>query len=125
MVAVVDTSFVLAIAFDEPGRAAAERKLKRLTAMFASPLLEAEFLAACRRMGQGPAPAALHHVEWLTPPGRLSLELRRVLDAGALRGADAWHLATALWFAPRPSEVAFLTLDARQREVATALGFRG
>jgi len=47
----------------------------------------------------------------------------RVFAAGQVRGADAWHLATALWLTRHPAELPFLTLDARQREVASALGF--
>ena len=42
----------------------------------------------------------------------------------ALRGADLWHVATALYIFDEPSEVTFLTLDRRQGEVAGALGFQ-
>ena len=48
-----------------------------------------------------------------------------VLDAGQLRGADAWHLACALYLSPEPRELEFLTLDGRQAAVAVALGFAG
>jgi predicted nucleic acid-binding protein len=123
MVAVLDTSIVLAIAFDEAERAAAARRLRKATALFASPLLEAEFAAACRRMNRDVDVAALAELEWLVPSGRLSAEIAQVLEAGAVRGADCWHLATALWFAPRPTDIAFLTLDKQQRDVAKALGF--
>jgi hypothetical protein len=47
-----------------------------------------------------------------------------VLDAGYLRGADCWHVATALYVSPEPSRLSFLTLDERQRDVARTLGFR-
>jgi len=50
-------------------------------------------------------------------------ELTRVLDVGYLRAADCWHLATALFLAPDPSKLAFVTLDASQRKVARSLGF--
>jgi len=48
----------------------------------------------------------------------------RALEAGDVRGADCWHLATALYVAPEPSELAFLTLDLAQRKVVRALGFQ-
>jgi hypothetical protein len=40
------------------------------------------------------------------------------------RGADCWHLATALYLSPDPSALTFLTLDLAQRHVAKALGFQ-
>ena len=40
-----------------------------------------------------------------------------------LRGADLWHVATALYLAESPADVDFLTLDPAQREAAAALGF--
>jgi len=62
-------------------------------------------------------------LEWVSPDRPLGAEINAVLDAGYLRGADCWHVATALYFATDPSRLAFLTLDARQGEVAKALGF--
>jgi hypothetical protein len=63
-------------------------------------------------------------------PGRIQPEclaaLRRnthLLDAGYVRGADCWHLATALYLAPDAGDLVFLTLDLRQRAVAKTLGF--
>lgn len=50
-------------------------------------------------------------------------EIARVPAAGYVRGADCWRLAAALYVAPEPGELSFVTLDARQREVAAALGF--
>jgi hypothetical protein len=41
-----------------------------------------------------------------------------------VRGADCWHLATALYLAPDPGELTFVTLDAHQQSVAKSLGFR-
>ena len=48
-----------------------------------------------------------------------------MLNAGYLRGADLWHVATALYVTPEPGEISFITLDRRQRNVAMALGFPG
>jgi hypothetical protein len=54
----------------------------------------------------------------------LTPELERVFAGGYLKGADAWHLACALYLAEEPAKLAFLTLDRRQRAVARRLGFR-
>ena len=50
--------------------------------------------------------------------------MENALRAGHLRGADLWHIATALYVAPDPFSIAFATLDQRQAEVAAALGFQ-
>ena len=45
-------------------------------------------------------------------------------DAGQLRGADLWHVATALYVAGEADRLCFVTLDQRQRDAAAALGFQ-
>ena len=40
------------------------------------------------------------------------------------RGADLWHIATALYLAREPGAISFVTLNERQRAVAVALGFQ-
>ncbi len=62
-------------------------------------------------------------VTWVSTDRPLSAGIIRVLDVGYVRGAECWHLATALHLADDPAQLTFLTLDPRQREVATALGF--
>ena len=47
-----------------------------------------------------------------------------MLETGYLRGADLWHVATALYVSPQARNLSFATLDARQNAVAAALGFR-
>ena len=66
----------------------------------------------------------LSSIEWILPDRPLAIELARALQAGYLRGADLWHIATALYIAPRAEEIGFITLDGPQREVAAALGFQ-
>jgi hypothetical protein len=65
----------------------------------------------------------LDFVTWIYPNRPLAREIERVAGVGYLRGADLWHLANALFLAPEPRELTFLTLDKRQREVAVELGF--
>jgi hypothetical protein len=54
----------------------------------------------------------------------LSTEITRVLSAGYLRGADLWHVATALYLRTDLPDIDFLTLDQPQRAVAATLGFK-
>ena len=122
-VAYVDTSCVVAIALGEPGSGALLRRLKTFDDLVSSNLLEAEVLAAFARERVDPDPGILRDIAWILPERPLHDEIARVLFNGYLRGADCWHLATALFFAPEPSSIAFLTLDGRQRALARALGF--
>lgn len=123
MLAYLDTSVVVAIRFKQAG---AERFRDALIGfeLYASPLLEAEWRSALRREDVEPDLADLELVQWISHGRALSDELERVFAAGYVRGADAWHLANALYIAPDPRELTFLTLDDRQRGVAEALGFR-
>ena len=118
----VDTSVLVAIAFAEPDAAEWTARLNRSPLRFASPLLEAEFLSACRREWRtGAWPQA--QLQFIYPSRALTPELEQVLAAGYLRGADCWHLATALFVAEDPRTLRFLTRDAAQRQVAERLGF--
>jgi len=121
--AYVDTSCLVAIAFDEPGAASLRRRLRRFDELFAANLLEAELRAALRREGAVGEPALLRALTWIVPDRPLGPEIARVLAAGYVRGADCWHLATALYLAEDPGALSFLTLDTRQGTVASALGF--
>lgn len=99
-----------------------QRRLTNYDVLLASSLLEAELMATCvRERVETPAMPSL---SWITPSRRLTAELDRVLESGYVRGADAWHLATALYVAPDPAELSFLSLDLAQSKVAKALGFR-
>ena len=65
----------------------------------------------------------LSGIRWVLPDRPLTSELRAALSAGYLRGADLWHMATALYLAPMPGDMSFITLDGSQESVANALGF--
>jgi predicted nucleic acid-binding protein len=123
--AYVDTSCLIALAFGEAGAATLARRLARFDVLAASDLLEAEFRSAFLREGVEPAPELLAGVSWVLPDRPLHAEIDRVLAAGYVRGADCWHLATALYLVEDPATISFLTLDERQAAVAKALGFRG
>jgi predicted nucleic acid-binding protein len=122
--AYVDASVLLAVSLGEPAGPAVRQRLMEFTVLLSAPLLEAELRAAWRREGVAPDTALLGEVAFTTHGGSLSAEIQRVLDAGYLRGADCWHLATALHLDPGATRLTFLTLDERQRAVAEDLGFR-
>jgi len=122
--AYVDTSYSVAIAFAEAGHQALIRRLGSVDGIFSSPLLEAELRAALTREGVSSEAGILHSVSWVLPSRPLSLEIGRVLSTGYLRGADLWHLASALYLSPNSSELLFLSSDKRQNQVARALGFQ-
>lgn len=119
----VDTSCLVAIEFGEKGGRGMSRRFKDFDELVSANLLEAERRAAFRREGVVEPPGSHIAVSWIIPDRPLSPEIGRVLTAGYVRGADCWHLATALYLAEDPSELVFLTLDARQKDVALALGF--
>ena len=91
--------------------------------VYASDLLEAELRSACRCEEIAVDMRLLDKLEVIFPDRPLRRETERVLEAGYVRGADCWHLATALFLAPDPGQLTFVTLDERQREVAKTLGF--
>lgn len=124
-VAYVDTSAIVAIAFAEEGAVELAEVLTRFSRLVSSNLLEAELRAACRREERAVPTHLLARLSWIHPPRPLSSEMKSALEAGTLRGADLWHVATALYAAPEPAAIAFVTLDRRQATVAAALGFGG
>ena len=124
-VAYVDTSAIVAIAFAEEGWEALAGSLNGFSLLVSSNLLEAEFRATCAREDRPVPLELLARIGWIHTHRPLSRELEAALDAGSLRGADLWHVATALFAAPEPGAIAFVTLDRRQAKVAAGLGFRG
>ncbi len=121
-VAYVDTSVLTAIAFDEPGAAAHARRLDEFARLISSNLLEAELRAAFARENLLFRESAVAGIEWILPDRTLAPEFATVLATGYLRGADLWHVATALYVAPQAGGLSFATLDARQSAVTEALG---
>ncbi len=121
-IAYVDSSCFAAVLLAERGAAAMEARLAGFEEIVASNLLEAEVRSPLTREKIAMPPDLLRPVRWILPDRVLTPEITRVHSHGYLRGADAWHLACALFFAD-PASLTFLTVDARQREVAERLGF--
>ena len=122
--AYVDSSVIVAIALNEVGSSHHARRLGDYSQLLSSNLLEAEVRAALARERRRFEDRFISGIEWVFPDRSLGPELAVTLAAGYLRGADLWHIATALYAAPEPGEIAFVTLDNNQRDVASTLGFR-
>lgn len=122
-VAYVDTSALVAIAFGERAGTSLQKRLAEFEELVSSNLLEAELRAAFAREEVPFEPDLISALSWIFPNRPIGVECDVVLSAGYLRGADLWHIATALYLAPIPAELTVLTLDTRQRSVAKKLGF--
>ena len=99
-------------------------RLREHDVLLSSNLLEAELRATLVREAAEVDEALFSWIKWVLPDRPLSVEIIRVLRAGYLRGADLWHLATAMYVTPEPRDLTFLTLDRRQEKVAEELGFK-
>ena len=122
-VAYVDSSVLVALAVGEPTRPMLERRMEEFSTLLSSNLLEAELRSSLSRERRTLDRALLAGIEWVLPDRPLTPEFVAVLAAGYLRGADLWHVASALFIADEPGSLTFLTLDQRQQAVAEALGF--
>ncbi len=122
--AYVDTSVLLAIAFREPGCRELQERLSTYPRAVSSNLLEAELRSGLAREGMDFEADFLAGIGWILPYRSLRTEIDLALSAGYLKGADLWHVATALYVSPAPEETVFFTRDRRQRSVAQALGLR-
>ena len=124
LTAYIDTSAILAIEFGEADAPYAKERIDHASTLIASNLMEAEVRSAMRRLGTGLDPKLIS-----TWTGSIQIDHSRpefdvILRAGYLRGADLWHVAVALFASPDPSQISFITLDMRQRNVARDIGFQ-
>lgn len=122
-VAYVDTSVVAAIALGEPSALALDHRLRGFDRLHSSNLLEAELRAVFSREKLEFSASLITRIDWILPDRPLTPEYSTVLEAGYLKGADLWHVATALYVATDPNQVSFITLDGQQASVAETLGF--
>ncbi len=123
-VAYVDTSCLVALAFDEPSARTLTARLRQFDRLISSNLLEAELRSALIREAAGIDPTPLlSAVNWIHPNRPLTDEFQRLTALGHLKGADLWHLACALVLSPDGRPVTFLTLDRKQKRIASRIGF--
>ena len=125
--AYVDTSALVAIHFREPAAAAVARSLRVQEQLLSATFVVAELLSALARERRPPGEAdrLVRRLSLFSPEGSLRAECEEALSSAPLRGADLWHVATALALAGRRGRNAltFCTLDAAQADVARVLGF--
>lgn len=122
--AYLDSSYAVAILLKESEANRLEQRVGAFDTLVSANLLEGEVRSTMLRERLALPADALARVRWIFPDRALTPEIERVLSAGYLRGADAWHLACALYFFESPTGATFLTLDEPQRSVAEALGFQ-
>ena len=122
--AFVDSSVIVSLGLNESAAPDVRERMAQFDAVYASPLLEAEYASACRRENIVPDTRLLDLLEWVMVRCSLRPEIGRTLSAGYVRGAECHHLATALYLARDAGELTFLRNDARQEAVARALGFQ-
>ncbi len=122
--AYVDTSVLVAVSFNEKNSTVLATRLSEFSRLVASNLVEAELRAVFARERCRFSQDVVADIEWILPDRRLSAEISTVLEAGYVRGADLWHLATALYAAGAPGDMGFITCDQRQGRIAAALGFQ-
>ena len=121
--AYIDTSLLIGLKFEESSSALI-RTVQKYD-LFSSELLIAEVLAFGKResIPESLLWDAVKGLSWIIPEDTLTEQLARVIGPGYARGADLWHLACACYLSPNPQDLAFLTLDERQRSLASHLGF--
>lgn len=125
LMAYVDTSATLAIAFEEPDWELTARRLAGFPVLLSSNLLEAEMRSAYEREGLAFDLSSFPGLGWVNPIRSLGPEMAKaVATGGYLRGADLWHIAVALYVDDTiAGKMAFITLDNKQKAVAANLGF--
>ena len=123
--AYVDGSAVLAVILEEPAGPETARRLDGFTTLYSSDLLVAELQAAyARERREFGGDAWLSEILPILPTRSLYDEIAAALRVRYLRSGDLLHIATALYAVNDLGlEMAFITLDNAQRQVAAGLGF--
>ncbi|MEI6805931.1 MAG: type II toxin-antitoxin system VapC family toxin [Myxococcaceae bacterium] len=122
----VDTSVLVSLFFeDSDSNNRFSRLLKEADEVVSSVLIEAEFLSVILRekINLSAGVDYLKQISLVIPDRSISKELGVIFSKAYVRGADAFHLACALYLDPKASELQFLTADIQQQKAAQALGF--
>ncbi|MBL7662213.1 type II toxin-antitoxin system VapC family toxin [bacterium] len=123
----LDTSVLVAVSMQETGYATLIKRLLRYKHIVSHHLIESELIATFSRESIDPVLARknLELINLVFPAHSLLNEIIEVQSHGYIRGADALHLATAVWIAGEDrKDLTFLTLDKLQASSAKALGFK-
>lgn len=123
----VDSSVVLSVLLEELNYEVFSSLISNKHFVYSSPLLVAEVFSALHRekLSFQLAELVFSTIDFIILPQEdLFQEYPRIFKEGYLRGADAFHLATALYIDPLAKNLTFLTADERQKVVAKKLGFK-
>lgn len=123
--AYVDSSVLVGMLFEEKNAPKWRRFLDEMDEVASSSLIEAELFSAAVRekIVLSLATNFLESVSLIHPDRPLREEYGKIFALGHVRGADAYHLACALFLDPTAKSLAFLTADIQQAEIAKRLGF--
>jgi len=123
----VDTSVLVSLYFEEetPQNESFKKILNSAEEVLSSSLIESEFLSVLSRekLAFSEGVQFLRQVSLVLPDRSLTPEFQRIFSTGFLRGADAHHLACALYLDPTATELVFLTADLQQKDMAKQLNF--
>ncbi|MBN2529790.1 MAG: PIN domain-containing protein [Deltaproteobacteria bacterium] len=121
----IDTSVLVAMAFDDAGGSFIGRFVKTFDRLYSSSLLEAEFFSAAKRENKlAEAAQFIRPVRFVYPDINLTRYHRQVLNESPIEGSALYHLSCALYLFQRPQDVFFLSLHPPQAALAARLGFQ-
>ena len=124
----LDTSAWIAWKFGQNGKELLAKVLLKQNTVLSSPLLVAEYLAFLKKTKQLENVRYeddLEFIRWIYPADSLIESCAECARCHYLRGADLYHLATALWFAQGlRKDLRFLTCDIEQARAAQKIGFK-
>lgn len=122
----IDSSVIVALLLEEKGHQSLSSLIHKTDSLYSSALLEAEVYATAVReqVTLAKAEEFISLVSLVIPQRSLKGEYHRIFSSGYCRGADAHHIATALYLDPQATSLTFLTADERQVKVARSVGLK-
>ena len=122
----IDSSALLTVIFQEKNYQDYQRKLDKSDNLISSYLLEAEIYSTTKRekISLQIADDYLKYISMLLPDRSLQPEYHKIFQVGYCRGADAHHIASALYLDPAGQDLYFLSADKKQCALAKKVGLR-
>lgn len=122
----IDSSALVAILLNEEGTENLKKLLSKQKDVVSSYLLAAELYSVARReeVGFDNADHLLESVSLFFPDRDLREEYRDLFEMGNCRGADAHHVACAMFLDRKGELYRFLTLDDKQQKIAKRCGLK-
>lgn len=120
----IDTSVLIAILFQEPSAVRYQQVLGKAAVILSSYLLEAEIFSAVarERVDFDLAERYLDNVSLFLPDRSLRGEYLTIYQNTYCKGADAHHIACAMYLGMNQKDLGFLTADKKQAAVAKKIG---